>query len=298
MAFVLGVAPGSKLGSTRRVPSSVSLHQQHAVRFAGARRVARRSVMRPTATVQMNLFDRFFRVLRASLHAVAGRFEDPEKIIEQSITDMQQDLSKVRYAYAQVSATMKRTERELEHTQSLSEGWKRRAEIALRNGEEPLAREALLRKHEADQRCKATAAQLETLRRNVENLEGSLQEIDSKTAEARRYKDELIARASAAKTTNRINDMLNAVGSSSGLAAFEQMRAKVEALEAESEATKVLSLKATPSVEARFLALEGGNAVDQELAHMKEAIRSSPRFLAASSDPIDLKHVRIEVEAN
>ena len=56
----------------------------------------------------MNLADRFFRVVKANLNSVLQNLEDPEKILEQAVEDMQKDLIKIRQSYAEVTATQKR----------------------------------------------------------------------------------------------------------------------------------------------------------------------------------------------
>lgn len=45
--------------------------------------------------VEMNLFSRFFRVLRANANKAVTDMEDPEKILKQSLEEMQRDLEKV-----------------------------------------------------------------------------------------------------------------------------------------------------------------------------------------------------------
>lgn len=60
----------------------------------------------------MNLGDRFMRVAKANLNSLLSKVEDPEKVLEQAVEDMQRDLVKVRQSYAEVSATQKRMERQ------------------------------------------------------------------------------------------------------------------------------------------------------------------------------------------
>lgn len=56
----------------------------------------------------MNLADRFFRVVKANINSIIQNLEDPEKVLEQAVDDMQNDLIKIRQSYAEVSATQKR----------------------------------------------------------------------------------------------------------------------------------------------------------------------------------------------
>mmetsp|Transcript_7323 Transcript_7323/g.13069 ORF Transcript_7323/g.13069 Transcript_7323/m.13069 type:complete len:300 (+) Transcript_7323:103-1002(+) len=224
--------------------------------------------------VHMNLFERFSRVVRSTANKALNKLESPEKILEQTVIDMQSDLVKVRQSYAEVSATQKKLERQREQAQKTAAEWLQRAQLALQKGDEELAREALVRKNQADDQLKALTAQIEVMQANVIKLGDSLAEIESKISEAQAQKDELIARARTAQTTTKVNDMLNNVGTSSGLAAFEKMREKVEALEAQSEVSAQMALKgSSPSIESKFRELEATSSVDDELQRMKQQLQ-------------------------
>lgn len=238
--------------------------------------------------IQMNLFDRFFRVVRANLNQAVSGMEDPEKVLNQTVTDMQNDLIKVRQAYAEVSATQKRIERQCEQAATTGMEWKKRAELALKKGEEDLAREALTRKKAADDQEKSLGAQIGDMKANVEKLFSSMQQLEAKINEARSKKDQYVARARTAKTSAKVNDMLSNVSTSGGLEAFERMKTKVEELEVKADVTRELSIggSADISLENKFKALES-DSVEDELQKMKNQISGSntPFKLSGSADP-------------
>eukprot|EP00177_Eucheuma_denticulatum_P003317 GFKZ01005991.1.p1 GENE.GFKZ01005991.1~~GFKZ01005991.1.p1 ORF type:complete len:299 (-),score=57.23 GFKZ01005991.1:922-1818(-) len=240
------------------------------------------------SVIQMNLFDRFFRVIRANVNQAVSGMEDPEKILNQTVTDMQSDLVKVRQAYAEVSATLKRIERQREQAAVTSLEWKKRAQLALTKGEEDLAREALTRKKSADEQEASLVNQIDAMKGNVEKLYGSMQQLEGKISEARAKKDQYVARARTAKTSAKVNDMLGAVGTSSGLEAFERMKAKVEELEVKADVSRELSLggSADVSLESKFKALES-DSVEDELQKMKGQISggNTPFKLPGKVDP-------------
>eukprot|EP00182_Erythrolobus_australicus_P003422 CAMPEP_0185834316 /NCGR_PEP_ID=MMETSP1353-20130828/5015_1 /TAXON_ID=1077150 /ORGANISM="Erythrolobus australicus, Strain CCMP3124" /LENGTH=317 /DNA_ID=CAMNT_0028532725 /DNA_START=75 /DNA_END=1028 /DNA_ORIENTATION=- len=246
---------------------------------ATARRGAR-------STVQMNLFERFSRVVRSTANNALKKVEDPEKILQQSMIDMQGDLTKVRQAYAEVAATKKRLERQRDAAQKQADEWTRRAQLALRSGDEELAREALVRKTAQDEQLSQLNSQIATLDTNTKKMADSVSEIEARMSEAKAMKEELVARARTAQTTYKVNDMLNSVGSSSGLAAFESMREKVEQLEAQTEVTLQLSPGKSPDLESKFRALESGSSVDAQLAAMKQQMQQLP---PSSSTPPSTK---------
>ena len=97
--------------------------------------------------LRMNMVDRFFRVVKSNLNNVLSSLEDPEKVLEQAVNDMNGDLVKIRQSYAEVSATQKRMEKQKEQAQASADDWYKRAQLALAKNDEELAREALSRRN-------------------------------------------------------------------------------------------------------------------------------------------------------
>eukprot|EP00168_Porphyra_purpurea_P016035 TRINITY_DN508_c3_g1_i1.p1 TRINITY_DN508_c3_g1~~TRINITY_DN508_c3_g1_i1.p1 ORF type:complete len:279 (+),score=65.03 TRINITY_DN508_c3_g1_i1:116-838(+) len=108
------------------------------------------------------------------------------------------------------------------------------------------------------------------MKENVNKLYASMQALDGKINEARTKKDQFIARAKTAKTSQQVNEMISGVGDSSALEAFERMKVKVEELETRADVAAEMTIggSADVSLESKFKALEGSD-VDQELAKMK-----------------------------
>ena len=106
----------------------------------------------------MGLFDRVSRVVRANLNDVVSKAEDPEKILEQTVIDMQEDLVQLRQAVASAIASQKRSQQQYNQAQTEATNWQQRAQLALQKGDENLAREALVRKKTNSE----TAASLNT----------------------------------------------------------------------------------------------------------------------------------------
>jgi len=224
----------------------------------------------------MNIFQRFFRIIRANVNQLLSGMEDPEKLINQTVTDMQSDLVKVRQAYAEVAASQKRLEKQRQQAQTTASEWYKRAQLALQRGEEGLAREALVRKKQQEEMAKSLEQQLALQTENMNKLYSSMQQLEMKINEARAKKDQYIARARTAKTSQKVNEMLGSVNTSSALEAFERMKSKVEELEASAEASAGMIGSGDANLERQFQALEG-TSVDDELAQLKSSIESSSR---------------------
>jgi phage shock protein A len=219
----------------------------------------------------MGLFDRVSRVVRSNLNAVVSSAEDPEKILEQTVDDMKEDLVQLRQAVAQSIAAQKRLEQQYNQAETQSAKWYDNAQLALQKGDENLAREALTRKKTFAETAASLKTQLDQSTGQVSNLKRSMTALEGKIAEAKTKKEMLKARARAAKATEQINQAMGGIDPSSAVSAFERMEEKVLNMEAQSQAVAELS---GDTLEAKFAALESGSDVDTELELLKASLDS------------------------
>ena len=227
----------------------------------------------------MNLGERFMRLVKSNVNSAINSLEDPEKVLEQAVQDMQRDLVKVRQAYAEVSASSKRMAEQARLADAEAAKWYERAQLALEKGEDQLAREALTRRKQQLEMSDSLTQQVETQTDSITALYESMKELEAKMAEAKAKKDQIIARARTAKASTKVNDMLSSVSSTSSTGAFDRMSEKVQQLEAEADVSKQLaassSTGAGSSLDQQFKALESGNDVDDELNRMRAALPAS-----------------------
>jgi len=217
----------------------------------------------------MGIFERLWRIIRANINSLVSGAEDPEKILEKTLTDMQNDLVKLRQAVAQAIATQKRTERQCYQAQSTADEWYRRAQLALQKGQENLAREALTRRNSYQETATVMKVQVEQQKQVVEKLKQNMRQLEQKISEAKLKKNIYIARARSARASEKLNEMLGSVNTGNALSAFEQMEEKIIQLEAKSEAMADLGID---SLEKKFTSLEGDNDIEIELKAMKAEI--------------------------
>jgi len=238
------------------------------------------------------IFSRVGRLVRSYTNSVLNKLEDPEKILDQAVEDMQSDLVKMRQASAQVMASQKQLEKKYQTAQNTADEWYKRAELALQKGEEELAREALSRKKSFADTAGGLKSQLDAQEQALQNLMGNVRQLEAKLAEAKSKKDTLKARAASAKTQKQVSEMVSGMDTSSSLAAFDKMEQKVMALEAESESIAVLA--GGDGVDQAFKALEQGN-VDDDLAKMKQQMGMASRPVEGTL--VSSKAVDSELEA-
>ncbi len=231
----------------------------------------------------MGLFDRLGRVISANLNDLVSKAEDPEKVLEQAVIEMQENAVKMRQALATAIATQKKTELQLQKNRQQVETWQERAQLAITKGDENLAREALIRKKPFVDACSTLEVQLKQQSEVVSNLKRDARILEGKIVEAKSKKDMLKARANAAKAQKESRDLINGVDSTSALSAFERMEDKVMQLEAESQVAG--SLEGGVSVDEQFRQLEAGQDVEDELAMLKAQLPgASPSQAALPAD--------------
>ena len=214
----------------------------------------------------MGLFDRLSRVVRANQKDIVSKAEDPQKVLEQAIIDMGEDLEQQRQAVARAIATQKRTEQQYNKNQTDANGWQSRAQLALQKGDENLAREALVRKKTSADTAAQLKTQLDQQVSQVDTLKRNLIALESKISEAKTKKDMLKSRAAAAKANEQLQSTISGLNTGSAMSAFERMEEKVLMMEAKSQAAGEL---AGSDLESQFAMLESGSDVDDELAAMK-----------------------------
>jgi phage shock protein A len=230
----------------------------------------------------MGLFDRIGNVLRANVNDMVSKAEDPEKILEQAVMDMQEDLLQLRQAVASAIASQKRSEQQYNKAINDENSWQQKAQLALQKGDENLAREALVRKKSYSETAVALKNQLDSQVGQIETLKRNLIQIESKISEAKTKKDMLKARSQAAKANEQLQSAVGRVGNKSSMAAFERMEEKVLMSEARSQAAAEI---AGSDLESKFIALEAGSGVEDELAMMKQQMLASSNPPAQGSLP-------------
>lgn len=215
----------------------------------------------------MGLIDRILRVFRANINSLIKGAEDPEKILEQTVKEMQDNLVQLRQGIAQAIATQKRTERQAAQAQSTAQEWYRRAQLALQQGNESLARQALTKRKAYQDTATELFNHIGSQKTVVAQLKKNMQSLELKVSEAKTKKDMYIARVRSAQASYRLQEMLGDLTSNQN--AFERMEEKVLEIEAQSEAA---ALSRTDDLENKLTALEQSKEIDSELTAMKQQL--------------------------
>ncbi len=222
----------------------------------------------------MGLLDRISTLLRANLNDLIDRAEDPEKALKQLILDMNSQLVQVKTQVAAAIADEKMLYKRYEENQALADEWERKAELAVRKGDDELAKEALSRRNAYRQTADGFKQQWQDQSRQVETLKDALRQLEAKIQEAEAKKDLLIARSRRAKAETQIRETMAGISTPSALSQFEQLEQRVEEQEARADAARELE---TDTLEEKFAHLESETQLESDLAALKAKVSGSPQ---------------------
>lgn len=210
---------------------------------------------------------------------------------------------KVRQSYAEITATQRRLLKQKEQADALADDWYKRAQLALSKGEEGLAKEALTRRQQQTETAEGLQIQIDMQAQAVDKLYEGMQMLEAKILESKSKKEQMVARARTAQSTQKVNDMLGGITGKTSMDAFTRMEEKVEALEAAAEVSaemgslsgNALPGSASGSIESQFKMLEASSSVDSELEEMKKMLGSSSS--ASKEDGMDDELEKLKREA-
>jgi phage shock protein A len=222
----------------------------------------------------MAILDRIAIVIRSNLNALINQAEDPEKMLDQILIDMRQQLQEAKREVATAIADEKRLAAQLEAASAQVREWDRRAVLAVERGEDDLAREALRRKAEQQQLAASYQSQWEAQQTSTTTLKQALRALSEKIDEAARKRNLLVARQKRAEAQKHIHEVMTGLSDTSAFEAFDRMAARVDQVEAQAAATVELSQELSgETMEQRFKALEGSTDVEQELQALKARVQ-------------------------
>jgi phage shock protein A len=219
----------------------------------------------------MGIFSRLGTLIKSNINDLITKAEDPEKMLSQVLLEMQQQLAEAKKAVAVAIADEKKLQKQYTAEQEKSKEWERKAMVAVRAGDDGLARQALTRKQEHENISEQFQQQWVAQKQAVEKLKDALRLLNNKIEEAKRKKNILIARKKRAEAQQQIANTMQGLGDTSAFDTFDRMAERIALMEAEAEAGAELAGELSgDTLESKFLALEsGGGTEDEALQELK-----------------------------
>ena len=218
----------------------------------------------------MPIFEKLRRIFNSNINDLLDRVEDPEKILNQLLEDMQHELKEVKIQVAAAIRDANKFEAQYKENLESAEKWEKRAIVFIQNGDDVRAKEALRRKRSADDVAAGFREQFEAQQESVSVLKDGLATLEQKIEEAKGKRALLIARQRRAEAERTIHQTVSGISDSGALNAFDRMQDRVLDTEAEAEA---LSEMRQPSLEDEFDKLDKKDELDDELAKLKARLK-------------------------
>ncbi|MDX1645905.1 MAG: PspA/IM30 family protein [Longimicrobiales bacterium] len=221
----------------------------------------------------MGIFTKLSTVIKSNINDLISRAENPEKMLNQIILDMRDQLAKAKREVAAAIADERKLKSQLDAEVKQARDWQHRAMLAVKEERDDLAKQALIRQKEHTERAQVLQKTWEAQAAETEKLKGSLRKLNDKIEEAKRKRNLLIAKQKRAQAQRRIHETMSGLSDTSAFEAFNRMADKIEEEERRSLArAEVDEELGGDTLESEFLRLEagtGGADVDDQLLALK-----------------------------
>jgi phage shock protein A len=243
----------------------------------------------------VSIFKRISDMVRSNVNDALDKAEDPRKILEQTILDMEGEHKKARQKLLDSMTLVKQTEKQAQTLRTQANDWEQKAMAALKAGNEELARKALQEKQSSETMATEAETGVAQQKQSTEDLKAQIKNLEEKIEDAKRKKDELIQRLNAAEMQKKQAAIVsgttpNAVNDSSAFDTFNRMVDKIENTEAEAEARKELLGTKGPEFDQELSKITKQQSADDALAALKAKMTGGPATAtpaapAATPDP-------------
>ena len=214
----------------------------------------------------MGILSRTRRLLQANLHDLLDKAEDPAKLLNFLILEMQENLEQAREETAMAMASARRLAQQAEDAARAAGQWELRARHAVERGDAALAREALLRRATATGLALQFQQAYEQQQLAVDELRGALDHLQRRLQEAQTRRSALLAQLQVTRAQQVIARSLKETMGEEAFTTFDRLAGKIETERQQAIAITELS---RDDAEDKFLLSEAQTTVERELTALK-----------------------------
>jgi len=179
----------------------------------------------------MGILTRFKDIMSANINAMLDKFEDPAKMIDQYLRDIEKDLGEVKAETASVMAEELRCKRELDECKEEVAKLQKYAEKAIIAGNDDDARQFLTKKATLTEKLNSLQETYTAASANTDKMRKMHDKLVKDIADLNARKDAIKAKVQVAKTQEKINKIGSSVqGAVDSMSAFDRMEAKANAM--------------------------------------------------------------------
>lgn len=177
----------------------------------------------------MGMLERFNDIVKSNITAIMDKFEDPEKMVEQYLIDLTEDLAEVKEETANVMAEETRCKKAVSDNEKAVEKYMKLAKAALEAGNEGDARIFLSKKNELAAHGENLKAALDAAKVNADKMRQLHDKLVSDIESLKVRKEAIKNKVSVAKTQEKVNKYADTANKYAGtLGAFDRMEEKAD----------------------------------------------------------------------
>ncbi len=222
----------------------------------------------------MSIFSRFTDIINANINSLLEKAEDPEKIIRLMIQEMEDTLVEIRSSAAKCIADKKEQNRYLEFLEREQQGWANRAELAIRQDREDLARAALTEKQALADEMEQTRHETKMLDEQLEKFNSDISQLQSKLNDAKTRQRSIVIRHKTATTQLAARKHIHDDTIDEMLFRFENAERRIDRVEAQGESMEMGRRK---GLAEEIAGLEDDDRVEDELQELKAKLNKSAK---------------------
>jgi phage shock protein A len=239
----------------------------------------------------MGIWERIKRLFSSNVSAILDKAENPKAALELITRDMEAELRNTKTYVADAIVNLKKLEKDHETQLALARDYEQKARIILSDGDESndyLAKEALLRKKDAEALAAQYKVAADKQRESVEALRRNIGKMDRKVGDAKRQKDILLAQKQIAETQQKI---VAATSATAGSGAFEEYKRIGQKIEEQTQRAMIEAelAQGPASLDDQLEEITFGSEVENELEALKSQIaleaKAAPKELPPSPSP-------------
>lgn len=223
----------------------------------------------------MGIFSRTRDIVAANFNDMLDKADDPTKMIRMIILEMEETLVEVRASAARTIADQKEMHRKTVQLDRLQDDWGDKAQLALSKDREDLARAALVEKKKAADISEQLKQEIAVLDDALRAYEQDIQKLQNRLREARSRQTAIAARLESAENRVKLRTLMSSERTDDALARFDQLERRVDYAEGRAESLSLAEGAGKATLADEIAALEGADAIDDELEQMKRALGKS-----------------------
>ena len=222
----------------------------------------------------MGIFSRMADIINSNINALLDKAEDPQKLIQLIIQEMEDTLVEVRSSSVKVLADRKTAKRRIQQLQKNVEEWENKARIAVQKGREDLARAALYEKQKDADEIRVIESDLAALDEHIEHLDKEIEQLQQKLNDAKAKQKTLSMRGKTVESRLKVKQQINRDTINTAFARYEGLERRMDRLEGQVDSMD-LGQNAVGDLQSQFDALLNNDAINDELSRLKQELSAN-----------------------